>query len=341
MVYEFYSGSYAEPGEDGIVKFCLDVGKRTFEPVFVCRDIKNPSYLAFHASRPVLYAVQEEVPTGALHALRIGHDGLEPDCVFSTQGADPCHISVDESGRMLFVANYTSGSLAVFRLEEGLVTARTQLIVHEGKGTHPTRQEAPHVHCAKVRGDEVFVVDLGLDKVFVYGIDEKEGILVDTGKRLCFPPGCGPRHLEFCQSVPGILYVVCELSNQIAVFREQGGEYVLMQLLSTLPADFMGENTTAAVKTERGFIFVSNRGHDSIAAYRIREDGLLELSQIVPSGGKTPRDFAVFGEHLVVANQDSDLITVLRIDWEKGKMEPTELCASTRTPCCILSGKLL
>lgn len=337
MVCEFYSGSYAEPGEDGIVRFRMDTEKGVLERVSACGVVKNPSYICFDTSQSILYAVREEVPTGALHTLRIGSDGLELVGAFSTQGADPCHISLDESGRVLLVANYTSGSLAVFSVgEDGVPVTQTQLIVHEGRGAHPARQEAPHVHCARVRGKEAFVVDLGLDKVFVYGIDGQAGVLTDTGKRLCFPPGSGPRHLEFCRRAPGVVYVVCELSNQIAVFREKDGDYALVQLLSTLPADFVGENTAAAVKAERDYLFVSNRGHDSIAAYRIGEDGLLELSQIVGSGGKTPRDFSVFGDYLVIANQDSDSITVLRMDWEKGKMEAAGFGASTVKPCCIL-----
>ncbi len=337
MEYEFYSGSYAEPGEDGIVKFRMDTERGILERISACGAVRNPSYLCFNASHSVLYSVKEEVPTGALHTLRIGSGGLEPLCALSTQGADPCHISLDESGRMLLVANYTSGSLAVYHVgEDGIPVAQTQLIAHEGRGVHPARQEAPHVHCARVRGKEAFVVDLGLDKVFVYDIDEQKRALTDTGKRLCFLPGSGPRHLEFCRRTPDVVYVVCELSNQIAVFQEKDGDFVLVQLLSTLPADFEGENTAAAVKSERDFLFVSNRGHDSIAAYRIGEDGLLELSQIVHSGGKTPRDFAVFGDYLVIANQDSDSITVLKMDWEEGVMEPVKLWASTIKPCCIL-----
>ncbi len=338
MKYEFYSGSYGEPGEDGIIRFCLDTEKGSLERTAVYRDIRRPSYLGIDASKTILYAVQEEVPSGFLHALAIQPDGLWPVCALSTQGADPCHIASDRFSHSLFTANYTSGSLAIFQTgEDAMPVALSQLIRHKGHGLCPKRQEAPHIHCAKILGNQVFVVDLGLDQVFVYQLDKKRELWTDTGKRLCLPPGSGPRHLEFHPSVSGLLYVVCELSSQVAVFRETGADYSLAQLLPTLPEDFHGENTTAAIKAQRNLLFVSNRGHDSIAVYRILENGLLELAQIISSGGKAPRDFSVIGNYLAIANQDSDNITILKINHETGNLEPTGIWAPAVKPCCILN----
>ncbi len=293
--------------------------------------MESPSFLALNPQRTVLYAVEEQNPAGALHALRLEGGGLTPVQTLSTQGADPCHISLDPSGRCLLVSNYTSGSLAVFRAGEGGLEL-SQLERHRGRGPHPTRQEGPHVHFSQVRGGEAFVADLGLDRVFRCRIDPETGRLEDTGAGLALPAGSGPRHLAFG---PSAVYVVCELSNQVAVFRREGEGFVLKQLVSTLPPDFTGQSKAAAVKLARDLLFVSNRGHDSAAVFRVLADGLLRPLPIVSTGGRSPRDLAVFGDFLAAANQDSDSVTLLRIDWTSGRLEPTGIFARTPSPCCL------
>ena len=336
MKYEFFSGSYGEKGEEGIVKFLLDPENGKLEKLDAYCEIKNPSYLGFNKDKTVLYAVQEEVPEGKIHALRVTEKGLEPLSALSTKGADPCHVTLDSSEKLLFTDNYTSGSLTVFRLkEDGDLESLSQLIVHEGRSVHPVRQSSAHIHYTKEQDGFAYTVDLGMDEIFIYHVNNRNACLEDTGRRLRLPKGSGPRHIEFHRTMPGILYVICELGNEIAVFEETGGEYVLKQRISTLPEDFSGESTAAAVKMQGDYLFASNRGHDGIAVYRIQPDGTLELSQITKTGGKTPRDFTLFDDYLVAANQDSDSITVLRMDWERGLLEPTGISATTVRPTCI------
>lgn len=338
MVCEFYSGSYAEVGEDGIVKFQLDTEAGTLKKVFAYQGIRNPSYIRFNADKSVLYAVQEETPTGAVHALRVEGDALRSMGTLSTEGADPCFIGLTADERVLLVANYTSGSLAVYRLgADGSLTERSEQIVHEGRGAHPSRQEAPHIHYAIERNGQAFVVDLGLDLVFIYEIDREAGRLTDSGMRLRFPAGAGPRHITFHPEKPKMLYAISELSNQVGVYRNEGAHYALLQLEPTLPEHFTGENTAAAIKVNNSLLFASNRGHDSIAVYRIKEDGLLEPAQIVSSIGRGPRDFELFGDYMVVANQYSATINVLKVNWDQGTLEDTGLFCSTPHPCCIQS----
>lgn len=340
MICEFYSGSYAEVGEDGIVKFRLDTDAGTLKKVFAYQGVRNPSYIRLNADKSVLYAVQEETPAGAVHALRVDEDALRPMGTLSTGGADPCFIGLTADEKVLLAANYTSGSLAVYRLgADGSLTERSELIVHEGRGAHPTRQEAAHVHCAMERNGQAFVVDLGLDLVFIYDIDREAGRLAGSGLRVRFPAGAGPRHIAFHPEKPEMLYAVCELTNQIGVYREEGARYVLAQLEPTLPEDFRGENTAAAVKIKHSLLFASNRGHNSIAVYRIKEDGLLEPPRIVSSAGGSPRDFELFGDYMVVANQYSNTINVLKVDWNKGTLTDTGIFCSTPRPCCIQSAE--
>ena len=333
MVCEFFSGSYG--GEaSGIVRFRMDTDAGTLEQVCAYRDIRNPSYVALNDSKTLLYAVQEEVPVGAIHALCVSDTALEPFRTLSTEGADPCYISLCGDGGTLLVSNYSGGSLAVFRLNEnGAPVERSQLIVHKGKGTHPVRQTTPHVHFAKERNGQVFVVDLGLDQIFLYTMEEN--LLTDTGKRLHFLAGAGPRHIEFHHNDPDTLYVSCELGSEVAVWKRENDAYRCAQTLSTLPESYTGENIASAIKMQGHLLFVGNRGHDSVAVFRIGDDGLLTRTQIALTAGKTPWDFSAFDDYLVIANRDSDSITVLKADQESGTLIDTGITAKMKGPTCI------
>lgn len=336
MEYEFFAGSYGKTGEEGIIKFRMDVDKKMFTKVYSYKEILNPSYLAFNADKTVLYAVSEETPVGAVHALAAGEAGLSPLGALSTEGADPCHVSLDHSGRVMFVDNYTSGSLAVYSVDNRSLPERlTEVIRHEGRSVHPSRQAAPHVHYTKEHDGKIFVADLGLDQVFLYDVDRTRARLRDTGVRLFLPAGAGPRHLEFSRRNPGVLYVICELSNQIAVFFKEENGYILKQLAATLPEDYAGESTASAVKMQGDLLFAGNRGHDSIAVFKVLEDGRLKRTQIVPSGGRTPRDFTIFDNYMVVANQDSGCLSVLEINWEEASLKPEGMSTEMSAPSCI------
>nr|WP_300662035.1 beta-propeller fold lactonase family protein [uncultured Acetatifactor sp.] len=183
-------------------------------------------------------------------------------------------------------------------------------------------------------GRRIFVVDLGLDRVFIYDRDDVGKGLRDTGKYLSFPAGAGPRHLAFHPRM-SVIYAACELDNKLAVVREKEGEYVLESILPTLPESYRGENTAAAIRIWNGLLMVSNRGHDSIAVYSLKEDGGAALEQIVPTGGKIPRDFAVMGEYVAIANQGSDEITVLRMNPGTKLLEQTGISVPMSRPTCI------
>ncbi|MBQ7534043.1 MAG: lactonase family protein [Stomatobaculum sp.] len=348
MIYEFFSGSWAAADQEGIVKFRMDTDRETIEKEYAFTGILRPSYLAFNPDKTILYTVQEETPEGKVHALKLEQDGLVPLKDLSTKGADPCHVSMDLNCRLMFADNYTSGSIAVYRMgKDGLPAEMCDFVQHrfeqtprQEAGVNQTRQEGPHCHYTKEHNGQAFVADLGMDRVFIYDIDFKNGKFTDTGKRISFPAGCGPRHIEFHRTDPDIIYVICELASRIMVFRRDeeaadGSGYVLKQDISTLPEDFRGENIAAAVKMQNRLLFATNRGHDSIALYHVEDDGCLTLKQIVKTGGRTPRDFTMFGDFCVIADQDSDSIDVLKVDWETETMTPTKMRAETPKPTCI------
>lgn len=311
-------------------------------------------------------------------------------------GADPCHLSLDGRENFLMAANYTSGSLAVFALDEqGHLQARCDFHQHtprrtdetQGQGNsqqsrkaknqqgnpfkvNPLRQEGPHVHFSEEAGELLWSTDLGLDQVFGYQIDYEQKKLTDIGIRLQLPDGYGPRHLAFWHEDMAVIYVLCELSNRIVVFAEKvqedseetekaaekaaekkvsetgtekmdrehfedTPEYTILQDISTLPEGYHGESTASAIRLYGGFLFAANRGDDSIAMYEIQKDGTLTLCCIKKTGGRTPRDFQIFSDYLVVANQESDSLTVLHINRKETRLERTAIHADVIKPTCV------
>lgn len=334
MKYEFWAGSYGTKEEETIARFSLDAETGQITKLYGYRGAENPSWVCLNKTKTKLYSVEELSPQGRILAFDIGERGLEPRVCIPSRGADPCHICLDEGQRCLFAANYTSGSLAVFGLDgDGLPVRETDFVQDRGSGRNPARQEGPHVHFSGVVGERIFVADLGTDLVCVYGLDRKTGRLEDTGKALALPAGAGPRHLAIHPGIPGLIYVVCELDSSVVLFRERNGEYVPEGRASTLPASFHGENTAAAIRICGDRLLVSNRGHDSIAVFSVKEDGGLILCQTMLTGGKVPRDFAFMGKYVVIANQGSDDITALRMD--SGRLEPTGIRVPMRRPTCI------
>lgn len=311
-------------------------------------------------------------------------------------GADPCHLSLDGRENFLMAANYTSGSLAVFALDEqGHLQERCDFHQHtprrtdetQGQGNsqqsrkaknqqgnpfkvNPLRQEGPHVHFSEEAGELLWSTDLGLDQIFGYQIDYEQKKLTDTGIRLQLPDGYGPRHLAFWHEDMAVIYVLCELSNRIVVFAEKvqedseetekaaekaaekkvsetgtekmdrerfedTPEYTILQDISTLPEGYHGESTASAIRLYGGFLFAANRGDDSIAMYEIQKDGTLTLCCIKKTGGRTPRDFQIFSDYLVVANQESDSLTVLHINRKEKRLERTAIHADVIKPTCV------
>jgi 6-phosphogluconolactonase len=310
--------------------------------------IEHPSHLAVHPSGEILYAVSETAgPDGgqlvALGVDRVDGSLRELDRVPS-QGAAPCYVSVDRSGRCAYVANYVSGTVAAYALEHdgrfGELIATHQ---HEGAGPTP-RQGGPHAHCIVPgpAGDWVYSTDLGTDRVGQYvhdrHADSQEFRLVDE---LGVDPGAGPRHLVFHPERP-VGFLVCELDSTIEVlgFDPTDGRLTRLGSRSTLPRDFAGESIAAEVRVHPNgrHVYVSNRGHDSIAVFGLDSDAeALELLGHVPSGGRTPRNFAVHpsGDALFVANQDSDEVVAFEVDAQTGVPCPLDVTYAVSKPVCV------
>lgn len=334
-----YLGTYTTTGQTGsrgiyTARFDPESGQLT--EATLAAATPDPSFLALAPGGRTLYAVEE---SGAkVHGFAVGEGGgdgtlLRLDATGDTGGGAPCDVAVHPDGRWLVVANYSGGSVAVFPLDAaGRIGPRAGLHVHTGSSVHPKRQKEPHAHGVTFSPDGRFLLvpDLGLDQVKIYRVDDLSAPAVGAWS---IAPGSGPRHAAFSRDGRH-LYVVNELANTVTVGRYEPETAGLetVQTISTLPeGGFAGETATAEIAvhpaTDR-FVYASNRGHDSIAVFA-RElaaaDGRLTRVENVPTGGRTPRHFALSpdGRWLLAGNQKSGAVNVFRVDETSGRLTAT------------------
>lgn len=349
--YRVFVGTYTGGESRGIYSFSLDASEEKAGAFRLAAEAENPSFLALHPNRRFLYAVNEVnkfdgKASGAASAYQIQTDG---SLLFlnqaATGGGAPCHLAVEANGNFLVVANYGGGSVSVFRLgEDGTIQARTDFAQHLGSSKHPRRQRRPHAHSVNLDGGNryVAVADLGVDKVFVYPLDAAKGRLhLAKAGAVSLPPGSGPRHFAF-HPQGKLAFVNGELSSSLTSLRWNSAEGTLelLDTKSTLPADFAGGNSTAEVRCHPNgkFVYVSNRGHDSIAVFGVdAATGRLTPIEREPTQGQTPRHFGISpcGDYLLAANQKSNSVVIFRIDSASGKLESTGLKVGAPTPVCI------
>ncbi len=347
-----YVGTYTRSPEEGIYVYSFDASTGGLQYIRTVTGVSNPSYLTIHPSRPLLYAANELYgqggkPSGAVTAFAI--DTQTGELTFlnsqSSGGAGPCYVSTDYTGRLAFVANYGSGSIAALPIRpDGSLAPASAFIQHQGSGPDPSRQEGPHAHSILPDPTNQYVMacDLGLDKVMIYRVDLDKGTLSPAAQPWAeTTPASGPRHLDFHPN-GRYLYVATEMGSTVMVFAYNGtrGTLHALQTLSTLPTDWQGDNTGADIHVHPSgkFLYSSNRGHDSIAIFAIDEaTGKLTLIGHESTQGKMPRNFVIdpTGTFLLAANQATDNVAVYRIDTATGKLAPTGLVVNITKPVCL------
>ena len=338
-----YIGTYTRAPSKGIYayRFQGTTGQATpLGTAGLAVETENPSFLAVHPNQRFLYAVNEVSryegrDAGSVSAFSIDRTTGTLTLLnrVSSRGADPCHLSIDATGKWLFVANYSGGSIAAFPLhDDGKLGEASAFVQHAGSSVDPARQKGPHAHAAVVSPDNRFVlaVDLGLDRVITYPLNPAAGGLMTANPRsAAIAAGAGPRHLAF-RPDGRFAYVLNEMRSSVSAFRydAEAGTLADLQTLSTLPEGFTGQNSGAEIAAHPSskFLYASNRGHDSIAIFRTdAASGTLTAVDRVPTQGKTPRNFAIdpSGRFLIAANQDSGTLVTFRIDQETGALAPT------------------
>jgi 6-phosphogluconolactonase len=345
--WTMYVGTYTRGTSKGIYayKFSSSTGQAT--PIGMAAESSNPSFLAVHPSGRFLYAVNEN-DQGMVSAFAIDPATANLKLLnhVSSKGASPCHLSVDKTGKWLFVANYTSGSVAAFPINaDGSLGEASATFQHSGKSVNPDRQSGPHAHVAAISPDNrfVWVCDLGLDEVLSYRIDPAKGGMTPNDPKFAkVDPGFGPRHVVF-RADGKFAYVMGEMGGAVTVFSYNAtkGTMQQVQVISTLPEGYTGTKSGAeiAIHPSSKFLYASNRGADSIAIFKVDSaKGTLTAAGTVPTGGKTPRNFAIdpSGKFLLAANQDSNNIVVFKIDPQNGGLTPTGATIDVGAPVSLV-----
>ncbi len=347
-----YVGTYTGAKSKGIYACRMNLASGALSSLGLVAQTPNPTFLAIDPKSRLLFAVNEIVryegkPAGSISDFSFDAETgkLTPITRRSSIGSGPCHLVLDQAGHNIFVANYGSGSMAVFPVQPGgNLGENTAFFQDAGKSIDTDRQEGPHAHCMVLDAANrfAFACDLGVDKTMIYRFDPRRGTLTPNQPPFVpARPGSGPRHLAFHPDGRHA-YIIHELNSTIAVFAydPRRGALKELQTISTLPEDFKGERHAAEVEVHPSgkFLYGSNRGHDSIAVFAIDPvKGTLTPVEYQPTQGKTPRHFTFdpTGRHLLVANQDSDNIVVFDIDAGTGKLKATGQVLEVPSPTCI------
>jgi 6-phosphogluconolactonase len=347
-----YVGTYTRTGySEGIYVFERDPASGKLTPLHVVTQA-DPSFLAFSPDKRFLYAVSElniaEGNGSEAFSCAIDQEtgNLTPLSHQVTSGGQACHLTTDPSGRWLLVANHEDGSVVVFPIDgDGKLGPLTQKVQHRGSGPGPS-QKGPHAHFVTFDPPQqhVLVNDKGIDKTMIYRLNTDTGTLTPNDPPFAtLHAGAAPRHLAFHPN-GRFVYVIGEADLTITAFTYDGstGTFTELHYLSTLPEGATGERLSTAqvlVEPSGHFVYVSNRGHDSIAIFAIdQQTGRLTAVGHEPTQGQTPRNFNIdpSGTYLYAANQNSNTIVQFTIDKATGKLTPTGDVTPVGGPVCIL-----
>ena len=355
--HRIYIGTYTRGSSisEGIYTATFDDASGKLSEPHLAASADNPSFLAVHPNGKWVYAVNETndfggEPTGAVSAFRV--TGESGELKFVNQqpsgGGAPCHCNIDNTGKYLLVANYLGGNVAVFPIQDdGALGPHTCLINHVGSSINAQRQEAPHAHSINLSADNRFAyaADLGTDRIMIYRFDGQNGLLVPAAPNsVQTPAGGGPRHFSLHPSGK-TAYSNNELTAFVTVYdrNPRTGGLKAAQSLSTLPAGASVRKSTAEclVHPSGRFVYVSNRGHDSIAIYSVeKEAGRLNAVAVTHTEGREPRNFFITpdGKWLFAENQNSDSVVVFRVSQKNGMITATDSRITVGKPVCIRIG---
>lgn len=352
-----YIGTYTAPGKPGLFVFKFNRKSGDLELIQEVGGMESPSYLEINPNGKFLYSanrstVIDDKQWGSISSYsidqlsgRITHLNDQPSF-----GSESCHVSIDSKGRLVFVANYTTGNVSVFPIiPDGSLGTISESVQHTGSSIDKSRQEGPHAHCTTVSPDDkyLYATDLGIDKIKSYRIDYENNKLIPIPESDgLVKKGAGPRHFTI-HTNEKYAYVIEELSSSITFFdyNKEDGSLTERQRISTIPEGFNDINYCADIHISPSgkYLYGSNRGHNSLAIYSInQEDGMLSIVDYQSTFGEWPRNFLIDpnGEFVFVANQNSDNIVVFKLDNTSGKLKKTGEINDLPKPVCIKHLKL-
>ncbi|GKT03588.1 lactonase family protein [Furfurilactobacillus sp. WILCCON 0119] len=342
MLEKFLVGTYTKKTSAGVYEMTLDTDTESLSAPTLVAHADSPTYLALSKAHK-LYAVDKDAAAGqggtsafdlsTTPATLLNH-------VFSN-GSSAAYEAIDEARQLVYEGNYHTGTVKSFTIQPDGSLALADVITHTGTvGPKPEQADGPHVHYTNLTPDNRLIVcDLGLDQVMIYDVSAAGKLtLVSTYQT---EPGFGPRHVVFHPTKP-LCYLAGELSSQIAVLAYDAATGTLTheQTVSTIPADWTAHNGAAAIRISQDgqFVYVSNRGFNTLAVFAVLEDGTLSLRQQISTEGDFPRDFDLDpSQRFVVAvNQNTDNATLYRRNATTGQLTLQQKDVAVPEGVCVL-----
>ena len=344
--YVAYVGTYTHGNSEGIHIYDLDVAAGIAKERKVVK-INNPSFVTKSYDGKFLYSIADE----GVESFKVLPDG---DLQFlgdaSIHGMRGCYLCSDKANKYLFVAGFHDGKVTVLHInDDGSAGDIAYEVFHKGLGSVAERSFRPHVNCIALTPDEKYLcaVDLGVDHVKIYQIDHEYGKLKVVDYLRCELESA-PRHMIFSEDGK-FAYLIFELKNYINVYsydgRGKNPQFELLQTVSTLGKTYSSSSAASAMKfsPDRNYLFCSNAGDNSVGIFKIdRQTGLLTKLNVLPVSGDYPKDIAIFpdGKHLMSLNHETNTITILTVDYEKGTLVLKGKPLKIETPNCVLVSKI-
>ena len=344
-----FIGGYNDkaPGK-GIYVYSFDAATGKASWISNTEGIVNPSYLTVDPQGKFVYACTDTRTPGAGSVSAFSFDKKTGAIQFINKqpagGDNPVYISLHKTRKWVTIGTYTSGTLAVFPLnEDGSLRPFTQNIQHTGNSIRPN-QTKPHVHAVvfSPSHDRLFVPDLGLDKIKIYRFNDKSATPLQDTTFTSTKPGGGPRHFTFHPNGK-YAYLLEEMGGAVMAYRYNAakGKLDSLQRILTHPADSVGSFHSADihVSPDGKFLYASNRTRqNNIAIFSIdKNSGKLKLLGYESTRGTTPRNFVIdpSGKYLLVANQGSGNIVIFKRNLQTGLLTATGEEIKAPEPTCL------
>jgi len=335
---------------EGIYRTTLDMETGALTKPELAAEIGAPGFLAAGPNSKRLYAVcrLSDGESGvAVFEIADDNKSLRLLNTQPTGDGESCHLAIDPSARCLFTAQYGTGSVCAFPLkDDGTIGTRTAHVRHTGTGPNRARQEGPHPHYVGIdpTNQYIMVPDLGADQIVIYKTDLAGGHIEPHGAGRS-PAGAGPRHLKFHPNGK-LAYVINELDLSVTAYKydEKAGTLTEFQTISALPPELRevpSSGSEIRIHPSGKFLYTANRGHDSIAAFKIdQQSGKLTFVEHESIRGCHPRNFNVdpTGKWLIVAGRDSNTLSVFRIDADTGGLVYAGSIVNSPSPICVEFG---
>lgn len=337
MKEQIFFGTYTRKTSQGIYQATLDTEQKQLSDPQAVISIGGPTYLRLTKGNDLL-AVSSEDGQGGLSSYQITTAGFTKNNSILHEGASPCYIGVDEKRQLIYTANYHKGEVIVYRIKEDHTLSQTDSVTVTGKGPRE-EQDSAHIHYTDLTPDgRLVAVDLGSDKIYVYNVSDA-GKLTEVSV-LKTEAGYGPRHLVFSPDGE-YAYLAGELSSQISTLKydQTQSSFEIVQTLKTIPTDWTKHNGAAAIKisSDGKFVYVSNRGYNSLAVFMVQADHQLQLVQQISTEGDFPRDFSLDSteKFIVCANQNTDNVTLFERNPKTGRLACLQKDVSVPEGVCV------